>query len=66
MLVLADADVRALVTPADAVAAATRLFSAPAETHSSSAPVGIALDGGRLATAMSVETMQQTAYTSVR
>jgi ornithine cyclodeaminase/alanine dehydrogenase-like protein (mu-crystallin family) len=55
VLVLADADVRALVTPADAIAAATRFFSAPAETRSSSAPVGLALDGGRLATAMSVD-----------
>ena len=51
---LTDADVRALVTPADAIAAATRFFSAPAETRSS-VPAGIALDGGCLATAMSVD-----------
>ena len=55
MLVLADADVRTLVTPADAIAAATQLFSAPTQTQSSCAPVGIGLDGGRLATAMSVD-----------
>lgn len=54
MLVLVDAEVRALVTPADAIAAARKLFSAPTEPQST-APVGSRLDGGRLATATSVD-----------
>lgn len=54
MLVLTDADVRALVTPADAIAATSELLRTT-KPWSSSTPVGIGLDGGRLATAMSVD-----------
>lgn len=55
MLVLADADVRALVTPEDAISAATELFSTPPENRSDSAAVGIALGGGHLAAALAVD-----------
>lgn len=55
MLVLADADVRSLVTPADAIDVATELFSAPAESRASSAPTATGLVGGRLATSAAVD-----------
>jgi ornithine cyclodeaminase/alanine dehydrogenase len=55
VLVLADADVRALVSPEDAIGAATALFSAEAEKRSSSAPVEVGLVGGQLASAVAVD-----------
>lgn len=55
MLVLADDDVRGLLSPADAIAAVAERLAVPAESRSSSTPAGIELDGGRLASAMSVD-----------
>lgn len=55
MLVLSDADVRSLVRPADAVAAAGELFSAPGERRPSNGPIAVSLVGGRLATSAAVD-----------
>jgi ornithine cyclodeaminase/alanine dehydrogenase-like protein (mu-crystallin family) len=55
VLVLADADVRSLVTPADAIDVAVELFSGAGEGRSSDAPISEALAGGRLAASIAVD-----------
>jgi ornithine cyclodeaminase/alanine dehydrogenase len=55
VLVLADADVRSLITPEDALAVAAELFLEPAESRASSPPLDAGPAGGRLSVSTALD-----------